>query len=196
MEEEIWKDIPGWEGMYQASNLGRIKSLARPVWNHQGYAFKPETILKPAKNTYRKTPYLYARLSDAKTGRYHTLSVHVLVCKTFNGPKPEQIDGDRNVDCMHLNGNSLDNRPENLAWGTHKQNMNEKTCRKSHVDGCTLSIPVIQCDLNGNEIARFPSARTAARELGLYSTAISECIRGGRYHTHGGYKWKRADNTK
>lgn len=194
MEEEIWKDIPGWDGLYQASSLGRIKGLERFVWNHNGYALKPEIILKPAKNTYRKTPYLYARLSDAKTRRYRSLAVHVLVCKTFNGPKPEQIDGDSNVDCMHINGDSLDNRAENLMWGTHKQNMNEETCKQSHIDSCPFSIPIIQCDLDGNEIARFPSAKTAARLLGLWSAAISECVReNGRYHTHGGYKWKKAE---
>lgn len=194
MEEEIWKDIPGWEGLYQASSLGRIKSLERRVWNHKGYKLKGEQVLKPCKNTYRKTPYFYVRLSDAKRGLQKSLAVHVLVCKTFHGPKPESIDGDSNINCMHLNGNSLDNRACNLRWGTHAENMNEETCRASHVAGCPLSKPVIQYDLSGNEIARFPSARTAARVLGLWNVAISECARGnGRYRTHGGYKWKYID---
>lgn len=190
--EEIWKPIEGFEGRYEVSSLGRVKSLPRPYWNHNGYAMLKERILKPAENTYRKTPYLYVGISDS-SGKRHSLSVHTLVCKAFHGPKPEQIDGDKNVECMHLNGNSLDNRAENLAWGTHSQNMREKTCIQSHIMSCRLSIPVIQCDLDGNEIARFPSARNAASRLGLWAAAISECVRGGRYRTHGGYRWKRAD---
>ena len=190
MEEEIWKDIPGWEGLYQASSLGRIRSYDKWVWNHQGYMLIKGRILKPSKNTYRKTPYYYVGLSDSVKKIRKSLSVHTLICKTFNGPKPEEINGDRNVNCMHLNGYSLDNRACNLAWGTHKENMNEATCRASHIAACPLSKPVIQCDLNGNEIARFPSARTAARELGLWSAPISQCIRGGRYRTHGGFIWK------
>ena len=153
MEEEIWKDIPGWEGLYQASSLGRIRSYDRWVWNHQGYMLIKGRILKPNKNTYRKTPYLYVGLSDSAKKIRKSLAVHVLICKTFNGPKPKEINGDRNVDCMHLNGDSLDNRACNLAWGTHKENMNEATCVKIHIDNCTLSKPVIQCDLNGKEIA-------------------------------------------
>lgn len=196
MEDEIWKDIPGYEGLYQASSRGRIRSYDRWVWNHQGYMLIKGRILKLSKNTYRKTPYYYAALYDSVKKIRRCLAVHTLICKTFNGPKPTEINGDRNIDCMHINGNSLDNRSGNLAWGTHKENMNEATCRESHIRNCTLSIPVIQCDLDGNEIARFPSARTAARELGLYNTAISECVRGGRYRTHGGYKWKAANETQ
>ena len=194
MEEEIWKDIPGWEGLYQASNLGRIRSLDKMVWNHQGYTLKKGRILTPNKNTYRKTPYCYIRLCDSARKLQKSLALHVLVCKTFNGPKPEHINGDHNVNCMHLNGNSLDNRASNLAWGTHKENMNEATCRASHIAACPLSIPVIQCDLNGNEIARFPSARAAARELGLWSACISACVRGDRYRTHGGFIWKNIED--
>lgn len=194
MEEEIWKDIPGWEGLYQASSLGRIRSYDRMVWNHKGYMIVKGRILKPAKNTYRKTPYYYVRLSDSTRKIYKSLSVHTLICSTFNGPKPKEINGDRNVDCMHLNGDSLDNRACNLAWGTHKENMNESTCVKSHIDNCTLSKPVIQCDLNGKEIARFPSARTAAKTLGLWYACISACARGDRYRTHGGFIWKNIED--
>lgn len=190
MEEEIWKDIPGWEGLYQASSLGRIRSYDKLVWNHNGYMLIKGRILKPSKNTYGKTPYYYVGLSDSTRKIYKSLSVHTLICSTFNGPKPKEINGDHNIDCMHLNGDSTDNKASNLAWGTHKDNMNEATCRASHISACPLSKPVIQCDLDGNEIARFPSARAAARELGLWSAPISECVRGGRYHTHGGFIWK------
>ena len=194
--EEIWKDVPGWEGLYQGSTLGRIRSYDRWVWNHNGYRLVKGRILNPSKNTYKKTPYLYVRLSDPVKKSHKSLSVHTLICKTFKGPKPTEINGDSNVDCMHINGDSLDNRPENLMWGTHSQNMNEKTCRQSHIISCPLSKQVIQYDLDGNEIARFISARHAARVLGLWSTAISECARGdGRYRTHGGYKWKYAKET-
>lgn len=51
MNEEIWKDIKGYEGFYQVSNLGRVKSLKRQVWNRFQMVNKPEKILKPRLNS-------------------------------------------------------------------------------------------------------------------------------------------------
>ena len=100
------------------------------------------------------------------------------------------------MECMHLNGNSLDNRADNLAWGTHTENMNEEKCRINHKKSSAKK-EVIQYDLLGNEVARFESVREAARVTGLSDDHIAKCAAGVKYyHTHGGFKWKYNEKAK
>lgn len=188
MEEEIWKDIPGWEGLYQASSLGRIRSLERRVWNHRCYALRKGRILSLNKNAPTGVPYHIAHLYRDK--KRTAIAVAILVCTTFNGPKPKSINGDHYVDCMHLNGNSLDNRPENLAWGTHTENMNEANCRRRISEGNQFRNGwVIQLTRDGQEVARFSSVRAASEATNITKSNIATCAR-GHMPTAGGYKWK------
>jgi hypothetical protein len=103
MENEIWKDIPGYEGVYQASSLGRIKST-----------YRQKRILKPQKGT----KYHHVRLSKAKEITIHL--VHRLIAKTFL----ENPENKRTVN--HIDGNPYNNIVQNLEWATHTENINHK----------------------------------------------------------------------
>lgn len=107
MEEE-WRDIIGYEGLYQVSNLGRIKSLYKKVICKNGFRSCKEKILK--NNSYGD----YNRIQIGKKSKHFL--VHRLVAKAFI-PNPE------NKPCVnHINGIKTDNRKENLEWSTYSEN--------------------------------------------------------------------------
>jgi hypothetical protein len=98
MTEEIWKDLPEYEGLYQISNLGRVYSLFL------------NRIIKPFRNQKG-----YLRL-DLRGKKRTTKVVHRLVLETFTGPQPK-------LQVNHKNGIKDDNRLENLEWVTGQQNV-------------------------------------------------------------------------
>jgi len=109
-EEEIWKDIPKYEGLYQASNLGRIKSLQRRNISICGIdRTLKECILKPSKH---KLGYL--RVSLRLTGKYYYKNIHRLVMAAFHGESDLHVD--------HINGIKDDNREVNLRYVTLREN--------------------------------------------------------------------------
>ncbi len=114
--EEIWKDIPGYEGKYQASSLGRVRSLDRYVKSRLGKTeylrYYPGKVLK--SGTTKTRHYEQVTLSDNAR-----ISVHALVAAAFHGPCPAGCE------VLHINGNQRDNRPENLRYDTHAENMHD-----------------------------------------------------------------------
>lgn len=110
MPGEIWKDIPGWEGYYQSSTMGRIKSLCRMS------ASAKMLKTKILRQNFIRRGYLVARLYFG--GKQKSYQVARLVAITFL-PNPE---GKPTVD--HINNIKTDNRVENLRWATYQENMN------------------------------------------------------------------------
>ena len=98
--KEIWKNVPGYEGKYQVSSFGNVKSFVK---NKEG------KLLKPGRMSS-------GHLSVA-FGRGNSICVHTLVLSTFVGGAPKRHE------CRHLNGNPADNRLENLKWGTRTENI-------------------------------------------------------------------------
>ncbi|XWX34713.1 HNH endonuclease [Staphylococcus phage PG-2021_67] len=115
MENEIWKDIPGYEGLYQVSNLGRVKSLPKKLWNGRGYFYSKEKILKQALTGNKKDNKRRLMVVLCKEGK-RTYNVHKLVAMTFLGEKPKGF-----IVC-HNDGNHLNNNIENLRYDTYKEN--------------------------------------------------------------------------
>jgi hypothetical protein len=114
MEIEIWKDIPGYEGLYQASSLGRIKGLPKKVRCNTGHTTTKECILKP---TFKTGGYPFVVLyKDSRSKR--SITVHRLIATTFL-PNPENKDT-----VNHKNGIKTNNKVENLEWLTKKENIN------------------------------------------------------------------------
>ena len=105
---EVWRDIEGFEGKYQVSNMGRVKSLTRKVWNYT----KPGRILKPGM---KENGYLHVSLRNGDKSEKHA-HVHRLVANAFI-PNPNNLP-----EVNHKNLNKEDNRVENLEWCTSRYN--------------------------------------------------------------------------
>ena len=172
-ETEIWKDIPNYSGLYQASNLGRIKSF---------YGLK-EKILKPRINQYG---YYQVELYKNSIGKMY--SVHRLVYEAFNGQIPE------NMQVNHINEIKTDNRLSNLNLMTCKENINYGTgierCHSQLMNG-KKSKPVLQFTLDDILVKEFPSAMQVERETGFAFSNICACCR-GKLKTAYNFKWKYA----
>lgn len=194
--EEIWKDIEGYEGLYQVSNLGRIYSVPRVVNKNQKVGGQFITPSKPkCKN--------YFRVGLHKSGRQYLEILAHLVAKAF----PE-ICGDWFAGCEvhHKNHNSLDNRAENLIVLTleehnklhsnseitySKRSKSQVTAWKTRTKRVAWQKAVEQYDLQGNYINTYSSLKEAAKQTGTNIPAMSSCLN-GKYKTAGGFKWKFA----
>lgn len=109
---ETWLPIPGYAGTYEVSSLGRVRSFRRR---------NPRVL----SQWVTRTGHLKVRIGGrSETGRY----VHQLVLSAFVGPRPEGMIA------RHLNGDPTDNRPENLAWGTHSENNYDAVRHGTHAE--------------------------------------------------------------
>ena len=128
--EEVWKDINGYEGIYQVSNLGRVKAVERTWYSGRNGCIKktkPEHIMKYrlAKNTG------YCLLKLTKYGKEKHVFVHRLVAETFI-PNPNNLP-----EINHIDGNKENNCINNLEWCTAKENISHATKNKLRIiDGC------------------------------------------------------------
>ena len=175
-DNEIWKDIPNYEGIYQASNMGRVKSLKRP------YGLK-EKFLKPklTRNGY----YLIKLYKNSKARFYY---VHRLVWEAFNGQIPEGLQ------VNHINEIKSDNRLSNLNLMTSKENCNwgsrNERRAKKQING-KKSKPVLQFTLEDVFVKEYPSLKQVKRETGFNQGNIVNCCK-GKYKQMYGYIWKYA----
>lgn len=129
MQGEVWKDIPGYEGPYQASNMGRVRSLPRVVDRGRwGAVDHPGGLKKPTK---RRDGYYHLWL--VRDGRSRDFTMHRLIARTFlsDSPHMEHV--------RHLNGHKWDNRAANLAYGTARGETNCAICKDYGVTDVTIS---------------------------------------------------------
>lgn len=177
--EEIWKDIKSYEGLYQVSNLGKVRSFPR-----KGTHTKKIHILKSGKN---HKGYLYVVLTNKYKKK--TISIHRLVAQAFI-PNPNNLP-----QVNHIDGDKLNNCVENLEWITNYDNM--KHAMKlglrdkiyKHGKEHFKSVIVNQYDLNNNFIKQWYCVRDIERELGFDNRNVCACCRGKRPTAYG-YKWK------
>lgn len=169
--EEIWKDIKGFEGHYQVSNLGRVKSIK----------FRKERILKPAK-----VGSGYLQVDLRKNGEHNLCKVHRLVCKVFL-PNPKNLP-----QINHKDEDKTNNKVENLEWcdarynntyGTRTQRANEKNTNGK------CSKPVIQYTKDGKVVKEWKSTKDVERNLGYDHGSISKCCM-GKYKSAYGFLWR------
>ena len=181
---EIWKDIKGYEGLYQVSNIGRVKSLERVVFRKNGRKFSvKERILKPRPN-YKG--YLQIQLYDS-SGKRKFFLVHRLVCEAFH-ENPE------NKPCVnHIDENKANNSASNLEWCTYEENLNHGT-RNARSTKARSKL-VGQYTLEGNLVKIWQSTMEVERQLGFNNSNISAAAR-GKYKTAYGFVWKYIEEGK
>lgn len=193
---EVWKDIVGFEGLYQVSSEGRVKALDRVTHGKH----RPGMIRRPSIN--KVNGYSYINLSKDGVARNYLL--HRIVATAF-------VDNPNGYETVnHKNEKKQDNRAENLEWmtladnlryGTHveratknKPSMkgekhpnfgkrgSESVTHKGRVIGISLKDPAV--------IVEFDTAATAGRELGLSTGQLCDAIN-GKAKSCGGYRWRR-----
>lgn len=153
--DEDWRRVKACEA-YEVSNLGRIRRIL------PGKRTKPGNILKSMGNVRYRTATL------VHNGNRHYVHIHVLVCETFHGPRPSPIH-----QVAHLNGNSHDNRAENLAWCTANENAEHKISHGTNVYGER----VYGSKLTRQDVLKIRSLHKS----GLGFTEIGRCF--GVYYT-------------
>ena len=189
MENEIWKPIEGYEGLYEVSSLGNVRSLDRLDIYKGKYKryFKGKNLIP----IFDRGGYLQIMLS--KNGKVQTYKLHRLVAKAFI-PNPDNLP-----QVNHKDENKQNNCVDNLEWcdstyninyGTrnekHRQKMIGKFGKENHT-----SKPIIQITKEGEFVKKWDCAAEVERELGIHHSNICNCLK-GRYKSTGGFIWKYA----
>jgi len=174
---EQWKDIVGYEGLYQVSNTGLVRSLG----NGKSYnkSHRMPRVLKQNLNL----KYCYIML--CKDSKYKCIRVHRLVALAFI-PNPENKS-----EVNHIDGNKRNNNVENLEWSTSKENhAHAKQNGLSHHEGDNnkRSKPIIALSITDGELFCYQSINIAARSLQISAGGISNVLL-CKQDTYKGYKW-------
>ena len=161
--QEVWKDVVGYEGYYQVSNLGRVKSLQSRKYSHIQkcpIVVKRERVLNPYFNTKN---YLLVDLK--KDGKRNTQQVHRLVAKAF-------IPNENNFPQVnHKDENKQNNCVDNLEWCTNQYNATYGTAKQRMAQ--KMMKKVLQISASGEIVNKWNSIKEAAKELGVCNDTIT-----------------------
>ena len=189
---EIWKPVVGYEGLYECSNLGNVRSLN----------YRRTSTIKTLSLSLSKDGYIKVHLWKNCKGK--VLAVHRLVAEAFlpnpdNKPEIDHINTIKTDNTVFLNEDgSINYEKTNLRWVTKKENMNNpltiKDLSKIRIGNeNTKSIyrTVLQYTKDGKLIKEWASMNSAARELKINRSGIWSCCNGrNRCKSYGGYVWR------
>lgn len=176
--KEVWKNIIGYENLYQISNKGFVASLDRIVNGNQQ---NPYRNLKGKVLRSGVDGMGYKRINLLKNGKQKSFTIHRLLAIYF-------INNSNNLaEVNHIDGNKLNNSLNNLEWCSHKANM--KHARDNGLIVNYKTSKVLQYDKNENLINRYGSIINASKETKINKSTISRNCRNIR-PTAGGFVWK------
>lgn len=178
---ELWKDVVGYEGLYQVSNLGRVKSTGVTVIRGNGRPYtSPEKILRPRKRGKpRKQYHTVALYSNKKSS---SIAIHRLVAVAFI-PNPHNKPF-----VHHINNIPTDNRVSNLMWASACENMQAMVKADT---GTFKKKRVVLMNLNDEELAIFKGVGDLSQILNCARLGIGACL-SGKLKQYKGWKFKLA----
>lgn len=191
---ELWKDIQGYEGLYQVSNLGRVRSVDHTTTFERGgikmSATRKGRILTPITRRHGYLSVMLYGKGGHSTRNFKQFSVHRLVADAF----VENPNGYDEVN--HLDECKDNNRADNLEWCNRKYNVNYGTCQQRRAERTTnlpsTSKRVVQRTLSGNFVAEWPSMAEIQRQTGYSKGFICICCQ-QKCKSAYGYSWSYAD---
>mgnify|MGYP002616187008 FL=1 len=199
MENEIWKDVKGYEGYYQVSNMGRVKSMRVLKTPKNGVKCRKNTFLS-TKTSHDKQYILVALCRD---GERKQVQVHRLVAEAFI-PNPKNLPF-----VNHKDENPSNNCADNLEWCTHEYNLQYSMERNGRTKGRETTthphnqaVPVVAYTFEGEIVARFDSVWEAAEKFknkGVDGRGLRNRIRSccsGKIPSTCGFIWKYEGNAK
>ena len=189
---EIWKPVVGYEGLYECSNMGNVRSLN----------YRHTNIIKNLSLSLNKDGYVQVNLWKNCKGK--VLAVHRLVAEAFvpnpnNKPEIDHINTDKTDNTVWLNEDgSVNYEKTNLRWVTKKENMNNpltikdlSKIRIGNENAKSIYRAVLQYTKDGKLIKEWASMNSAARELKINKSGIYSCCNGiNRTKSYGGYVWR------
>lgn len=184
MENEIWKDVKGYEGYYQVSNMGRVKSMRVLKTPKNGVKCRKNTFLS-TKTSHDKQYILVALCRD---GEKKQTPAHRLVAEAFI-PNPNNLPF-----VNHKDENPSNNNANNLEWcdRTYNNNYGGHNARSA----ISRSKAVMQYTLDGKFVKEWLSGTDASRQLSIPQAAINACcLHKPKYNQAGGFLWKYKDDS-
>lgn len=166
---ETWLPAQGYEGLYEVSSHGRVRSLPKVAYTYAG------TRARVIAGRVLKAGFdgKYYHVTPVKDGKQTTVKIHALVLNAFVGVCPQGME------CRHLDGNTANNRADNLCWGTKKQNAADRERHGTKLLGCRNPNARANPDMVLSIRKMFASGKPKshiAKMLGLGETTVSSIV--------------------
>ncbi len=173
MLSEVWHDIVGYEGLYQVSSLGRIKSCARTAPCGLGRLRSVrERIMK-----CQITPKGYKQIDLTRDGKGKNYLVHRLVCEAFHGPPPTELH-----QAAHGPVGNTDNSAENLRWATAQENCADKVRDGTQPFGISTHLAKLSegdvAEIRHTHSGRYGDSAKLSRKFGISRSQVVAIVKG------------------
>lgn len=176
MEEiEIWKDLPGYECLYQVSSRGQIRSKDRVVYGYMTIRNKDTKRRLSSVTLKQSKAHGYSYVTLSKDGRHKKIRIHKAVLLAFVGPCPGELFA------CHNNGIKDDNRIENLRYDTPKSNSFDRVVHGTHVEGERIGTSKLK-EWQVKEIRECKTNKEARDRFGVSKATV--------YQIQNGIRWK------